>query len=288
LGDNSAHEPGSHKNPKSISADDLIRLAAERRTKIFSLCVGNQGEADEQALHQAQFARLAEGAGGKCFSLEEADKVVEQVRAILETQTAVVKTRSMVVEQLEKGRTPEEIVADRLASVGQVTEVMEFLEGADVAVSRLGPGATAFASGWCLTHVEGLPVLDKEVYVARTELDMLVGELNELCVRLAPSDVYKAFGTGFGARVNPMSFFAERRPEPFDIFLMSKGVPCTQGLLKLTRTDLDHMSENDREVLRAKIARHVLPEVVNARNNEGYFTWLNDMEFGWIPESILP
>ena len=48
------------------------------------------------------------------------------------------------------------------------------------------------------------------------------------------------------------------------------------------------MPEEQRAVLREKIARQVVPQLTNARNNNQYFTWLNDLEFGWIPESLLP
>ncbi|MCY2987572.1 MAG: VWA domain-containing protein [Planctomycetota bacterium] len=291
IGDNSAHEPGSRKNPKNISADDLIKTARSRQTnvRIFSLCIEGAGEPEERVLHKAQFTRLAEESGGKCFSLDEADRVIEQIRNIMETETALVHRRSVVVDALAAGKTSEQIITERQASGREVTEVMEFLQGAGVEVARLRPGVPAFATGWCLAEADGVPLLGKEVYVARPEIDRLLSELNELCVHLAPDFAKQAFQVGLGSRLaNPLSFFAEHRPEPMDVYLMAKGVPCSQGLLRLTRAEIEHMPEEQRAVLREKIARQVVPQLTNARNNNEYFTWLNDLEFGWIPESLLP
>jgi len=166
---------------------------------------------------------------------------------------------------------------------------MEVLDGAGVDLARLRPGVPAFATGWCLSEADGVPLLGKEVFVARSELDRLLSELNELCVHLAPDFAKQAFQAGMGGRLaNPMSFFTEYRPEPMDVFLMAKGIPCSQGVLRLTRTEIEHMTEEQRAVLRERIARQVVPQLTNARNNSQYFTYLNDLEFGWISESLLP
>ena len=131
IGDNSGHEPGHPKNPDNISAEDLVNLARDRQTnvKLFSLCIEGDGGEEEQALHKAQFTKLAEGTGGKCYSFREAVKVVDKIRAILESETATVHKRSIVVDALASGKTPEEIVAERQASATEVTEVMEFWKG---------------------------------------------------------------------------------------------------------------------------------------------------------------
>ena len=96
IGDNSGHEPGHPKNPDNIGAEDLVNLARDRQTnvKLFSLCIEGDGGEEEQALHKAQFTKLAEGTGGKCYSFREAVKVVNKIRAILESETATVHKRS--------------------------------------------------------------------------------------------------------------------------------------------------------------------------------------------------
>jgi hypothetical protein len=213
---------------------------------------------------------------------------VDQVRSILETETAVVHKRSVVLDALSEGKSKDQIAAEKHIDVREVTEVMEFLAGGGVDLDRLRPGVPTFATGWCLVELDGMPLLDKEVYVARAELDMLLSELNSLCVQLSPDLARRAFQTGVGSRINPMSFFGERRPEPMDVFLMAKGIPCSQGLLKLTRSEIEHMPEERRAMLRERIARQVVPQMTNARNNDEYFTWLDDLEFGWVAESLLP
>lgn len=291
IGDNSAHEAGHAKNPANITSEQLLRIAradGERGIKIFSLCVDGQGDTQERQRHERQFRELARGAGGECFRLDEAVKVVDRVKAILEAETAVVHTRSVVLDELAAGKTKDKIAAEKQLDVRQVAEVMEFLEGGGIDLERLKPGVPAFASGWCLAELDGVPLLDREAYIARAELDMLLSELNSLCVQLSPNFGTLAFQKSLGSRIDPLSFFAERRPEPMDVFLMAQGVPCSQGLLKLTRSEIEHMSEERRAVLRERIARQVVPQLTNARNNDQYFTWLNELEFGWVDESHLP
>lgn len=295
IGDNSAHEPGSPKNPRRITSEYLIWAAQQRKARIFSLCIHGGGGEGEQRVHWSQFDALARGTGGKCYPLGEAGKVVEQIGQIMESETAVVHTRSVVLEALTKakaagdrGTVATQVAAQTEVNVREVTEVMEFLEGAGVDIERLGPGVPSFATGWCLTQVQGVPILQKEVYVARAEVDMLLSELNALCVHLSPDLPRLGFSVGVGGRVNPTSFFATRRPEPMDIFLMAKGIPCSQGLLKLTRSDIEHMPEEQRAILRDKMARQIVPALTNARNDDRYFRFVDDLEFGWVPESNLP
>lgn len=290
IGDNSAHEPGCPKNPHGIGRQNIIDFAGDRKrnVKIFSLCIEGAGGEVEQQLHWEQFRDLAKGTGGECYRLDEADKVVAQVRSILETETAVVHTRSVVLDALSEGKTKDQIAAEKQIDVREVTEVMEFLQGGGVDIDRLRPGVPTFATGWCLVDIDGATLLEKEVYAARAEVDMLLSELNAVCVQLSPDLARQAFQMGIDSRVNPMSFFADRRPEPMDVFLMAKGIPCSQGVLKLTRSDIEHMPEERRALLRERIARQIVPQLTNARNNDEYFTWLDDLEFGWIKESLFP
>jgi hypothetical protein len=41
-------------------------------------------------------------------------------------------------------------------------------------------------------------------------------------------------------------------------------------------------------VLRERIARSAVPALVNVRNDDALWTFRDDLEFGWIPEKVLP
>lgn len=290
IGDNSAHEPGSRKNPRNISPEALIRKASDARVTIFGLCVKGGGGEAEQRRHWEQFEKIASGTGGRCYRLEDAQMIVERIRVIMETQTATVHTRSMVLDALGNGKTNQQICAEAQLDTRAVVSVMEFLEGAGVEIDRLAPDTPSFATGWCLAEVQGVPILEQEVFLARAELDLLLSEMNRLCMHLQPETARLAFQIGLGSRVNPMSWFAERsRPEPLDVWLLSKGVPCSQGILKLTRAEIDSMSEDRRLHLRERIARTVIPALTNARNTDRLWRYFSsDIEMGWIPEALLP
>jgi hypothetical protein len=290
VGDCPGHEPGDPQNPRNISREQLVPMAGRqgKNARIFALAVGGQSGNALYDLRWQQFSFLASRTGGTCRTIENATQLVPEVRSIMGTQAALVHDTSIVVQELARGRSRDQIPAERGIDLREMTEIMEFLESVGVDAGRLGTGVPSFATGWCMTQVSGVPILDREVYVARAELDLLLSQLNELCMQLSPDLPSLAHGVGLSGRVNPMSFFATRRAEPMDVFLMAKGVPCSQGLLKLTRSDIEHMSEERRALLRERLARQVVPALVNARNNDQYFRFLDDLEFGWVPESILP
>jgi hypothetical protein len=141
--------------------------------------------------------------------------------------------------------------------------------------------------------MHGRRLLRKKVFLARPELDLLMSELNTLNSLLnSPQGVRRALQLAAGTRVDPASFFtrpAEEMPrETMDVFLMKKGIPCQQGLLKLTREEIEHMPEERRAALRERIGKSVLPALLNACNDDRVFTWLNDLEFGWLSDDLFP
>jgi hypothetical protein len=295
IGDASGHEPGDPQNPRNISRDDLVNEARRAHAKIFALAVGGETDArgkpnpDWPQLWR-QFSDLARRSGGDCFPVAKADAVVERVRSVLTKETATQARRAVVVADLARGRTPEQIAAGRSLDVRQVTEVMELLKGAGVEVRRLGAGGPTFASGWALCELHGVPILEREVYVARAELDVLLASLNLLCSKLTPDFGLRAVGPTLSSRIDPLStFFEGDLPEPLDVFLLTKGVPVGRSsILRLTAAEVRHMPEERRAVLRERIARQVIPALVNARNDDMLWSFRGDLEWGWVSEHILP
>ena len=215
--------------------------------------------------------------------------MVERINEVLQMRTREVAARVRFVDEVRRGAKAREVGLDEQ----ERCQVVEFLRQGSVDPARLGPGGAAFATGWCLTEVAGKPLLRKKVFAARPELDLLMSELNTLNSLLgSPKGVRTALELAAGSRIDPGSFFARRTDslahETMDVFLMKKGIPCHQGLLKLTRAEIEHMSEERRAHLRDRLGKTVLPALLNARNDDRVFTWLEDMEFGWIEEALFP
>jgi hypothetical protein len=291
IGDNSFHEPGNeNKNPRGIGLEQIRREAAARGVKVFSLCVDGKGGNEEQRVHWEQSYAIAEATGGEGFRIEDALRVVDRVRGIMDVETDIVHTRAIVLDDLIEGVEPEQIAASKDLDVREVTEVMEFLGGAGVDLSKLGPGIPSFATGWVLTEISGVPIVDREVYVARPELDVLLAALNLLSSHLSPDFGRQVFGMGLQGRTDPLaSFFAGEVPEPLDVFLMAKGIPVGRtSILRLPSAEIRHMSEESRGVLRDRITRQNVPMLVNVRNDDSLWTLRDEIEFGWIPERSLP
>ncbi len=289
IGDNSGHQPGHPKNPRNISIDQLVRTARGLGVRIFGLCVHGEGGPAERALHARQWKELAEGTGGRSYPLAESDKVVARIDEVLRTRVREVEARVRFVEEKRKGKANHEVSLDERERCA----VVEFLKKANVDADRLGPNVATFATGWALTEVRGRAVLRRKVFIARPELDLLMSELNTLnSVLGSPKGVGKALELAAGSRIDPSSFFARRADEAphetMDVFLMKQDIPCPQGLLRLTRAEIEHMSEERRAFLRDRLSKTVLPGLLNARNDDRVFVWLNGLELGWVDESLFP
>ena len=288
IGDNSAHEPGHRKNPHNIGVSTLASLAAKHRVRIFSLCIKGGGEPEEQRLHWEQCAAVAKGARGACFSIAESGKVVAQIRSIFNERSEQVVARVEVIDGKLKGKTDEQIMTEKSMDPRRYSEVMEFFKEIGLNPNSLGPNTPHFATGWCLTEMRGKPLLEKKVFIARPELDLLLAELNTLIAFLSPDIAKKSLDIGFTARVDPRSFFGSASKEPMNVWLGKKNIPSCQGLLQLTREEIDHMPEERRAWLREKLVRQIIPQLSNARTDDQIFMTLNNLDFGWVKESLFP
>lgn len=288
IGDNSANPPGSRGNPRNITPDQIMTRARANGVTLFALAVEGGGDANERKLHRDQFETLARGTGGQCYSLDArvADRLVSTIEAILKTETATVGTRAMVVEALREGKSNEQIMAERSMDIRQFTEVMEFLDRGGVDGERLR-GVPTFGTGWALGEFRGVPLIHKEVYCARSELDMLLAELNLLALHLSPAFSQGLAAAALGGRIHPGSFFAQREPGPMDLHLMKQGIPVTKGILSLTRQQIEHMPEEERARRRENLVRTTIPRLLNARNSDR-FVYSDDLEFGFVDEELLP
>jgi len=287
VGDCPAHEASDPQNPRNITPERLIKSADQAGVKIFGLAVGSKDGNDAYRRRWRQFSRLAEGTGGTCVTIDDAASVIQQIRDVLNTEAAVVHDRAFVVEQLASGKSESQIVAQNVVDIREFTELMEFLAKAGVDVEKL-TGRPTFATGWCLATPGGISVLNKEIYIARSELEVLTSELNQLCVSLGADFGQNVAEIGFLGRVDPRSWFGQSDGGPLDIWLAKQGIPTSSGILKLTKTDMDHMSEESRGRLREDIMRHYLPRLVNLRNDDSIFAPIDDLEWGFVPEDSLP
>jgi len=296
IGDNSFHEPGAERNPDGIGLETIEREARARRIPVFGLCIEGAGDDEEQALHRRQFEDIASATGGASYRIDQADRVLGRIRDIAETRTALVADRDLVLGSAAEGKSSDEIAAEHRMDVRQVTEVMEFLEGAGIDLEKLGPGVPTYATGWALVEVQGAQILEREVYLARSELDILLSGLHMLKTLLrgdgSRESLESIFQLGLGSRLegNPLAgFFRGTAAEPLDVYLMAKGIPVGRSsILRLSEADVRHMSQDEREVLHSRISRRIVPALTNAGNDDSLWGYRDELEFGWVLEELLP
>jgi hypothetical protein len=290
VGDASAHDPPDPQNPRGTTRAQLVEEARKRGVKIFSLAVGRrEGNSDWERLWK-QFSDLADRTGGQCEAIANASVVVDKIRSILRSESAWLEWNHGVFTDLSSGKTPEQIARERHADIRKVTEVLEFLKGAGVDVSRLTPGEPTFATGWALCELKGVPVLERHVYLARSELDLLLGALNVLSARLSADSTRYIIDAGVASRLGPLApFFDGQVPEPLDVFLLARGIPVGRSsILRMKESDLRTMTESRRAALRERITKKVIPALQKARNDDSLWFFRDDLEWGWLPERILP
>lgn len=285
-GDAPAHEPGESGNPYSISQERLIALAASKRARVFALAVGTHEPT------RLQFARLATRAGGECSPIADAGALVARIAAIVDARVEVVNLRGDTVERLGRGEAPAAIALAEGVEIGRVTEVLEFLAGAGVDFSRLQPGVPSHGSGWILAHEKGVATVEREVHCARSEISALIGVVNLLCASaLDPRFGETVHRFAAHARVDPMALLLDGAGESarIDAFLMAQGIPVGRAsVLRRTRSELTGLPELERRRLRDRLAREVVPALVQARNDDALWTMRGSDDWGWVGEGLLP
>jgi len=169
----------------------------------------------------------------------------------------------------------------------EVNEVMELLrDHGDVHLASLGPERVACSTGWVLASVDGSPAMQKMVWLARSELDYLMFQLQEVVSSLAPRAAEPPLSIADSSRTG--SFMDESRPATMRAWLQARGVPChSASILDFTPTSLFHSSQRERSELRERISRSVLPQLLSARNSD-LFRRIDGIDWGWMTESILP
>lgn len=296
IGDCSAHEPGDPQNPRNISRDHLVSLATrpDRHIKLFALAVGGRSGHPDRERRWEQFSDLANRTGGSCVTIEEAAAVVARVSAIVQRETTNVRTNSVVLEDLREGKSIPEIARTRELEGERVHEVMELLRGAGYDPERLGPGVPTFLEGWALADFAGTPILEREVYLARGEVDTLLAALNLLCTDLGSDLAAKLFAAGADGRTSPTQFLAEfftgrLGDMPLEVALLSAGIPAGRtSVLRLSKAEILHMPEVKRQALRDLISGRLVPQLNNARNDDSLWRFRDDVEYGWLAENLLP
>lgn len=281
IGDDPAHEPGHPSNPRNISSDELSEQANQIGVKVFALAIGGESKIELWS----QFNQITTATGGITRAIEDVGDVLSEIKQVIKKQTGQIEHRTQVLERLSEGESQTSI--QREVGAHEFTEVMEFLKTAGVDPNRLSSTPT-FATGWCLgTSESGRQLIQKEIYVARAELEALSSEISKLSMHLGSDFGQNVAALSFAGRVDPRSWFSSDEG-PFDIWLAKQGIPTSSGILKLTRADVDHMSESARANLREKILREHLPMLVQLRNDDAVFQTIDFLQWGFVPEHSLP
>lgn len=296
VGDDPAHEPAdsdhplgsSRGNPRGVSAADLAALARHesRDVNVISVCVGDSEEFEQ--LKRQQFEKIATATGGSIHHITETSTVVQKVRELLASARVRAEVELDWTDDLEKGRDIDDLVRES-GDPEHMTEFLESLVAAGYDLNSLNPGDAIPQTGWCVAEIDGIRVVDKYVYVARAELQALLNELNLLSMALAPDGARRIHELTLAGRVNPSSFFrSDDASQTMDKFLMASGVPCSQGLLKLSRQEIKHMPESHRRNLKERIENIHMPRLVNALTNAQLWKYRDDIKYAWVPENVFP
>jgi hypothetical protein len=290
VGDSAGHAPASPKNPNKISDSQLIRLANDKGIRLFTLAI-ESGSPEAQKRQMAQYQSLAAGARGECHPLRNANTIAARISSIFGERAKQIEKRVEYIEQRAAGVSDAELIASGKIDERQRCEIVEFLRGAGYDPAKFGPGGVGFGSGWCLAEYQGKPMLEKRVFVARWEIDLLLANLNDLLPRLsAPKDFIAALEESVGVREG--RFFhrplTEAPNETMDVFLRKKGIPSRHGLLNFTRAELLSLPEGRRAALRNQLRKTFIPELTRITRDDQLFFRLNDVEFAFVPDRLFP
>lgn len=294
IGDNSAHTKGSAKNP-TVGPKDVIDLAKQKGVTIHAVAIKGGGGDVEQLRHWTQCRDIAEATGGQVFGLKDAESVAARIAQAVQGEEAIVRKNSEDLQRIANG---ELTVADYMATKDREElrrryQFVRLLDSGKIDLEGFEPNQPTFIQGWVPTQLpNGQPLFERMVYVSRVELDVLLGELNNLVALLrhdSTKGVLNTFAIGLGARVGDRSFFSTKRDGdiPFDVFMAARGIPMRTGITMKTRDGVLGMDAEEKLLLKARLINEVIPNLTNARSSTA-FTLTGDFDFGWIPEHLLP
>jgi len=306
IGDNSGHSSDSpeiktgSKSPNNISVGDITVLASRNRATIFSLLVKNQAEAAEVARHLNQFTEFAEKTGGKCFPLEVVGEMVGLVsNRIIDPKIQEAEIGTEVVTAKLRGSS-ESAIKEKVGEK-QYVEVMKWLSKRNITDRDLKPGEIFFSTGWVVSEAGGVKILAKEAYMARSELNLLLTNLQSLKDFLAnPKASVSLIAAAYFPRVrenmpnvvreNMPNFLGEEISLPMNVWLQIKGIPLSEySILKFNKSILEQMPEETRRTIKQRITTQCLPALMNDYNDFIRFSNQDDINsFGWVREKYLP
>jgi len=291
VGDCPAHEPGE-VGSQGYSRNQVVELAAQKNIRIFSLAVGGYEELPTRQQRWAQFADLARRRGGSIYPVEQEAQLVQTIQGILAQRSEVIQKRNVVVQSLRAGKLRTQVAADEQMEIGEVTEIVQFLENGGIDPGRLASSASSntpvFGEGWAPMEKDGNQLLKRQVFLCRAELDYLLSTLHMLNSSLAPGTASRLFSVGISSRIFPTADLLED-DLPQDVWLQAQGIPTgPSSILRLSKSEIAHMSEQRRAELRDRISREIIPALVNARNDNSRWFQRGDLEWGWVDESLLP
>ncbi len=265
--------------------------AQDNDVRIFALAVGDREGTTDQKRRWAQFSDLASRTGGECFEIGKADEVVRRVHSLLMTETAVVALTDSAIEGVRQGKKLEEIASEKGVDVREVTNIMHLLRRRGMDESRLRPNEPVFTTGWILAEFKGTPMIEREVLMSRSELDLTLSALSTFSSAMGADLVGGVKAIALDPRANPFADFFrdESSRQRFDIFLRVRQLPVGRdSMLRLTRDEILGMGEEKRAELREKIARLYTPRLVNWRNDDRVWRRRGADDFTWCPENFLP
>jgi hypothetical protein len=302
VGDFSAHEPGSSQNPHNISLDQLVNLAGtgNNKTRIFSLRVENRGDPEEKKRHETQFTQIAQKTSAQSFALGNVSDLVPAVEKVITLRADDRSKGFEVLEEATKGNidfTREAVKRDVVVRVDdrKIVEVLEFLKGAGIDYEKLAPGQTAFSTGWVATESAGTEILEKEVYLARSELNSLMSNLYALVNVLQKPEMMESLVAGSlmtrvaGLFPGLQTYFQDETMEKMDVWLLVQMVPVGgHSILNFTKDEIRHMPEAQRMSIAQQIQDTCIPSLTAEGRNTTRFTEPDPISFGWVRERFLP
>jgi hypothetical protein len=290
VGDSAGHAPSAPKNPNRITDEQLVGDAKKKGVRLFALAI-RSGRAEEQARQTKQYEALASGTGGECHPLAGASKIAERVRAVVASRTKEIEKRDEYIRDRAGGKSDADLIASGRFTERDIYEVVQFLGAARVDASRLGPNGIGVGSGWCLSEHNGRATIEKRVFVARWEVELLLANLNDLLPRLsAPRDLLSVLERSVAVREGRFLHRAPNDPpnETMTLFLRKKGIFSKHGLLAFTQAELTGMPEARRAALREQLRNAFIPGLTAATRDDRLFFKLDDAEFAFLPDKLFP
>jgi len=252
VGDASAHEPGSVKNPLNISKEQLLKIASDNRMRFGNIKIQGNASADEST-HIQQMQALATGitSGDPGFyTYVGNDQLLNYRQELIKELEEELRVLSRLTD-VTSGNTNVNNVSAQGTGYTQAQVKAIILKNLKMTSGSASP-TPEFSEGWINEKDEnGAPFVNNYVYMSRSDLELTKDYLKIITNGMSAGSsislaLEQVLENQTGDEIDPTDDLSNHYSKRF-------ALPVTSRLLKFSLAEIDNWGDARKQQLAEQI-----------------------------------